>query len=259
MSVGILTDLTKCIGCEACVWACKEINGLPRNDGAKKLTSTTWTRIERLHGVNIRRQCMHCLDPACVSVCPVAALQKTEAGPVIYLEDRCMGCRYCVMACPFEIPKYEWDKVLPRVQKCIMCYEKRVARGEQPACTSVCPTGATIFGDREQLIFEAQKRIEQNPDRYVNHIYGVKEAGGTSVLYLSDVAFEKLGFKAARTDVSYPKLTWQVLSQIPTVVGVGGVAMVGIWWIINRRITMEKIRNGELTEEEAFGDKTKEE
>lgn len=253
MSVGILTDLTKCIGCEACVTACKEINNLP-SDGGKELNATTWTNIRRQHGVNIRQQCMHCLDPACASVCPVAALEKTDTGPVIYHEDRCMGCRYCVMACPFEVPKYEWDKVLPRVQKCIMCYEKRVAKGEQPACTSVCPTGATIFGDRDKLIMTARRRIEENPGRYVDHIYGVQEAGGTSVLYLSDVPFEKLGFKAARTD-AYPKLTWQVLSQIPTVVGVGGVAMVGIWWIINRRITMEKIRNGELTEEEAFGEK----
>jgi formate dehydrogenase iron-sulfur subunit len=255
MSYGILTDLTKCIGCQACVRACKEINGLPDDDGSKKLNVTTWTTIEQRYGVNIRRQCFHCLDPTCVSACPVAALEKTKLGPVIYHEERCIGCRYCIMACPFEIPKYQWDSVLPKVQKCIMCFEKRVSKGEQPACTSVCPTGATIFGDRDQLIVTARQRIAENPDRYVDHIYGLQEAGGTSVLYLSDVPFEKLGFKVARTDVPYPKLTWEVLSKIPNVVSVGGVLMFGIWWVINRRITLEKIKTGELTEEEAFGEK----
>jgi formate dehydrogenase iron-sulfur subunit len=245
LGYAILTDLTKCIGCEACVYACKEINGLPQNTDVGKLSPTTWTYVKRVNGVNIRQQCMHCLDPTCVSVCPVAALQKTAEGSVIYLEDRCMGCRYCLMACPFEIPKYEWDKALPRVQKCIMCHEKRVAQGEQPACTSVCPTGATIFGERESMINEARQRIGNNPDRYIDHIYGVEEAGGTSVLYLSDVPFEKLGFKHARTDVSYPKLTWAILSQIPNVVSVGGVMMFGIWWIINRRMELDKKRKEE--------------
>jgi len=258
MSFGILTDLTKCIGCQGCVWACKEINGLPRNDGANTLSATTWTTIEQRHGVNIRRQCFHCIDPTCVSACPVAALQKTEQGPVIYLEDRCMGCRYCIMACPFEIPKYEWSAVLPKVQKCIMCFDKRVSQGQQPACTSACPTGATIFGDRDQLIAEARQRMTDNPGKYVDHIYGLEEAGGTSVMYLSDIPFEQLGFKVARTDVAYPKLTWEVLSKIPNIVGVGGVMMFGIWWVINRRITMEKVRNGELTAEEAFGEKENE-
>jgi formate dehydrogenase iron-sulfur subunit len=258
MSFAILTDLTKCIGCEACVWACKEINDLPSDDGAVKLTASTWTKIDRIQGVNIRRQCMHCLDPTCVSACPVAALQKTPEGPVIYLEDRCIGCRYCIMACPFEIPKYEWDRVLPKVQKCIMCYDKRVQKGEQPACTSVCPTGATRFGEREELIAMARARISENPEKYVDHIYGLSEAGGTSVLYLSDVPFEKLGFKQSQVGMAYPKLTWQILSQIPNIVSVGGVTMFGIWWIINRRIKLEKVRDGELTEMEAFGEKGEE-
>lgn len=239
----ILTDLTKCIGCGACVSACKEINDLPAEDGAKKLSATTWTTIETKRGVNIRRQCFHCLEPTCVSVCPVGALEKTKEGPVIYHEDRCIGCRYCLLACPFEIPKYEWDKVLPRVQKCIMCYDKRVSKGEQPACTSVCPTGATVFGRRDKLITTARDRIEADPDRYVDHIYGLEEAGGTSVLYLAGVSFDQLGFKAAK-DVTYPKLTWEILSRIPTIVSVSGVAMLGIWWIINRRMTLERSNHG---------------
>jgi len=256
MSFAILTDLTKCIGCQACVWACKEINHLPL-DNSEQLSSTNWTAIRQNNQVNIRQQCMHCLDPTCVSACPVAALVKTEQGPVIYQEERCIGCRYCIMACPFEIPKYEWDSTLPKVQKCIMCYNKRLKKGEQPACTSVCPTSATIFGERNDLIAVARNRIKESSKLYVDHIYGLHEAGGTSVLYLSDIPFEELGFKYAGTDVAYPKLTWQVLSQIPYIVSVGGVSMFGIWWIINRRIKMEKVRNGELAEEEVFDEKDK--
>src|SRR6188474_803649 len=112
MHAAILTDLTRCTGCEACVWACKEVNGLPRTDGAKQLAATSLTVIERRQGIPIRRQCLHCLEPACVSVCPVGALKKTAAGAVIYEGDRCVGCRYCMLACPFGVPTYEWDKPL---------------------------------------------------------------------------------------------------------------------------------------------------
>ncbi len=115
MVLGILTDVTRCVGCRACVYACKEINDLPRDD-AHMLNSGTWTVVEGRGGLNVRRQCMHCLDPACVSVCPVGALRKTPEGPVVYDEDACMGCRYCMVACPYRVPKYVWDTVLPGMQ-----------------------------------------------------------------------------------------------------------------------------------------------
>ncbi|MFH1566392.1 MAG: 4Fe-4S dicluster domain-containing protein [Gemmatimonadota bacterium] len=214
--------------------ACKEINGLPKDTGPE-LSSTTWTSVWRQQGLNVRRQCMHCLDPACASVCPVAALERRPEGPVVYHEDRCMGCRYCMVACPFGVPKYEWEKVLPRVQKCIMCYDKRVKQGRQPACAEACPTGATAFGERDALIREAGDRIRQHPDRYLDHVYGVREAGGTSVLYLSSVSFADLGFPGSLEQEPYPRLTWNILSKLPNVVATGGVLMMGLWWITKRR------------------------
>jgi formate dehydrogenase iron-sulfur subunit len=255
MKAAILTDLTKCIGCGACTLACQEINDLPERELPAALSDDVWTAVRKSRGVSIRQQCMHCLDPACVSVCPVRALQKTPEGPVIYKAERCIGCRYCMLACPFGVPKYEWDEALPKVQKCIMCYEKRVKKGEQPACTAACPTGATIFGDRDALIAEAQRRIASEPDRYVDHIYGAKEAGGTSVLFLSPVPFAELGFPTPMQNGSYPKLTWSILSKVPNIVSIGGVLMIGIYWIVNRRMTMERLHgNGQAAAEQEPGD-----
>lgn len=251
MTPAILTDLTMCIGCEACMMACKEVNGLP-DEPSDELSATTWTIVERREGLNIRRHCMHCLDPACVSVCPVGALQKTDVGPVIYEEQRCIGCRYCMVACPFGIPKYEWDDPTPRVQKCIMCFRRRVSRGLAPACTSACPTGATLFGDRDELIHTAERRIAEAPERYIDRVYGRGEAGGTSVLYLSSVPFEELGFRSVLQGSPYPRLTWQVLSKIPNVVATGGVLLCGIWWLTKRRATLESVEAGRMTIEEAM-------
>jgi len=235
MKAAILIDLTRCSGCQACVLACQEINGLPHGSDGAGLSSTKWTTIEKRGGLNVKRNCMHCLDPACVSVCPVAALQKTPEGPVIYDEGRCMGCRYCMVACPFNVPRYEWESALPRVRKCVMCFDTRIKQGKPPACTSVCPTGASQFGDRDTLIEEARARIATDPGRYVDHIYGVREAGGTSVLYLSSVPFEQIGFATDVQSDPYPRLTWQVLSKLPNVVAVGGALLAGVWWVARRK------------------------
>jgi len=243
MEAAILTDLTKCIGCGACTLACQEINEQPTQHKPTKLSETAWTAIRQEKGINIRQQCMHCHEPTCVSVCPVGALQKTPEGPVIYEEHRCIGCRYCMFACPFGIPTYEWNNPLPKVQKCIMCYDKRVKEGKEPACTSVCPTGATKFGDRDTLLREARGRIADNPSRYVDHIYGETEVGGTSVLYLSPIPFEELGFAAVQQGIDYPQLTWNVLKNIPSIVTVGGVLLVGVHWMIKRRMSMERLNN----------------
>jgi formate dehydrogenase iron-sulfur subunit len=189
--------------------------------------------------VFITRPCMHCENAPCVDVCPVHATYHRPDGLVTMDYDRCIGCRYCMVACPFHVPKYEWEKALPRVQKCIFCFEKRLREGGQPACTEVCPAKATVFGDREALIQEARGRIQAHPGRYVDHIYGLEEAGGTSALYLSSVPFERLGFPTGLDREPYPRLTWEVLSKIPNVVGVGGALMFGIWWIVNRRMELK--------------------
>ncbi len=245
---GILVDITKCIGCGACEKACKMRNDLPL-ELEKNLSATAYTVVEeRLPSTYVRRMCMHCEEPTCVSVCPVGALTKTSIGPVIYDKDKCIGCRYCMFSCPFHVPRYQWDKVVPYIQKCYMCYD-RVEEGSEPACTAACPTGASIFGDRDDLIKEAKKRIAEKPDKYVNHIFGLEEVGGTSVLYLSNVPFEKLGypFDVKLPDKPLPKYTWAVLDKVPTVILVGGVVLTGVWWITSRR---DEVKNFEFKQKE---------
>lgn len=177
---------------------------------------------------------MNCQEPSCASVCPVGALQKTAIGPVTYDPSNCMGCRYCMVACPFSVPKYEWGKLFPRVQKCTMCPD-RVSQGKQTACAEICPTGATKFGERDALVAEAQQRIRENPGKYVDHIYGLEEVGGTSVLLLSAVPFETFGYRTGLSNDPMPLLTYRVLSHIPDFVPLGGMVLGGVWWITHRR------------------------
>jgi formate dehydrogenase iron-sulfur subunit len=230
----LLIDFTKCIGCQACAAACKEINGLP-GEPEEELSATAFTVVKEKDSLFYRRLCMHCNEPTCASVCPVGAFEKTPEGAVIYQAHKCIGCRYCMQACPFSIPTYEWKKRAPKVQKCIMCYHERLQKGEIPACAEACPTGATTFGDREELIREARQRIKDNPELYVDHIYGEKEAGGTSVLMLSSVPFGQLGFPTGLGDRPLPELTWAALSKVPSIAIFGGAILYGMWWIIDRR------------------------
>jgi len=237
MSKSILYDATLCTNCKQCEVACAERNKLPYNEviGAEqKQSAHKFTVVLERGDKFMRRLCMNCTDPACASVCPVGAFKKTAAGPVVYDESKCMGCRYCMLACPFGVPKYEWEKALPLVRKCDMCAD-RVLAGRPTACTEACPTGATKFGERDALIAEAQQRISEKPEQYVPHVYGVEEVGGTAVLLLSSVPFEEFGY---RNDIQHdplPMLTHRVLSRIPDLVGLGGVLLGGIWWITNRR------------------------
>ena len=242
MSKGLLIDTTRCIGCGACTAACKEQNNLPMPI-EPSTTAYTWTVVERHAGVNVRRLCMHCEQPTCVSVCPVGALSKTPEGPVVYDSAKCIGCRYCIMACPFGVPKYQWDRALPIVGKCVMC-SPRVSAGLPTACAAVCPTGATLFGERDDLAAEARSRISAQPASYVDHVYGLEEAGGTSVLMLSSVPFSQLGLRSDLPNRPIPLLTWQVLSKVPDFVVLAGVFLFGIHWITHRREEVQRAPAG---------------
>ncbi|MCR4417891.1 MAG: 4Fe-4S dicluster domain-containing protein [Ignavibacteria bacterium] len=232
-----LIDITECVGCGACYEACKEQNNLPQTSDdplRDSLSDKTYTIVEQRGDFFVRRMCQHCEDPTCVSVCPVGAFTKTDVGAVLYDESKCLGCRYCMQACPFQIPRYEWGSVKPRVQKCIMCYD-RVKNGELPACAEACPTGATLFGDRDEMIEIAKQRLAENPDKYYQHIYGLEEVGGTSVLYISPVPFEELGFNTKLLKTALPNFTHEALAKIPTLVTVGGVLLTGFYWLTNRK------------------------
>jgi formate dehydrogenase iron-sulfur subunit len=254
----LLYDATTCVGCLECERACATQNGLPYDDAvsAEKATSAhkyTYVAVKpAVEGAEekyMRRLCMHCQEPTCVSACPVGALQKTKDGPVTYDESKCMGCRYCMVACPFAIPKYEWAKVLPGVRKCIMCND-RVAAGGQTACAEACPTGATLFGDRDTLLADARKRIQENPGNYVNYIYGENEVGGTSVLMLSSVPFADFGLPMKIGTEPLPNLTADIIEHIPDVATVGMAVLGGIWWITNRRDLVTAAESHEEKEKE---------
>ncbi len=242
---GFLFDITKCKLCGACWIADKERNKLPIPEGdftKDKLSENAFLEMDRRHDRGVRFSCMHCLIPTCASVCPVAAFEKTSIGAVIYHKDRCIGCRYCVFGCPFNVPKYEWDKPLPYVRKCDFCYS-RIIDGKQPACAQACPTGALIFGNRDDLILEAHRRIRENSN-YVDHIYGEHEVGGTSLLLISDISMYKLGYPGNLSDGAVPSLTWEVLEKIPNVVLIGGTFLAGLWWLTNRRNEVMQAESG---------------
>jgi formate dehydrogenase iron-sulfur subunit len=243
----VLFDVTKCVGCGSCTAACREKNGLPETQ-APDLNDKQFTVLKTAAGkdgaeVNFRRLCMHCVDPTCASVCPVGALHKTAAGPVVYEADICLGCRYCMQACPFNIPRYEWTALNPRIRKCTFCAD-RLAQGKINACAEACPTGATLAGGREQLLAEARTRLKAEPDTYVQKIYGEHDAGGTSVLFLSPVEFSKLGLPDNLPASALPELTYRVLSKIPAVVGAGGFMLAGLWWLTNRKAEVAKAEGG---------------
>lgn len=236
---GMLVDVGKCIGCHACTAACKVKNDIP--DGV------FWTKVGAYEqGIfpNVQAysaplgRCMHCDHPACVSACPVGALQKTSDGPVVYDAHKCIGCRYCMTACPFHVPKLDWDALLPSIQKCQLCAD-RLAAGLDPACASACPTGALKFGDRSALLVEAKGRIQASGGKYVNYIYGENEVGGTTLLYISPVPFEELGFPTVGTE-PVTELSEQVVSYVPY--GLGGLAVVlsGLYWFFQRRERLQK-------------------
>ena len=251
-SFAVLHDTTLCVGCRSCEAACNKVNELPppnrpfkdlsELDKRRRTTAKAYTVVNRFQQpsqssktVFVKKQCNHCLEPACASACFVRAFKKTPEGAVTYDPTVCVGCRYCMMACPFEIPAYEYDKALdPKVMKCTMCYP-RVQKGQLPGCVEACPKEALTFGKRQDILKIARDRIQKHPERYVDHIYGETEMGGTSWLYLSAVPFSQIGMREDLGVTPAPELTSGALGAVPIVVGLWPVLLTGIYAITQRK------------------------
>ncbi|MDY0219761.1 MAG: hydrogenase 2 operon protein HybA [Desulfobacterium sp.] len=224
---GCLVDITRCVGCRKCEEACSKVNDLPEPERPncqctifekkRRPDHNAFTVINRYFTGRLdefdkplptftKVQCMHCQDPACVSACIVGALTKDETGSVRYDVTKCIGCRYCMVACPFEIPAYEYDNpITPRVMKCTFCYDIISKQGGVPGCAAICPTETITFGRRSDLLNVAKMRLKENPGKYIDHVYGEKEAGGTSWLYISSVPFEQVNLPVL-ADTPSPRL-----------------------------------------------------
>lgn len=238
--MGVLYDSTRCIGCQECERVCTENHGYPApdpddyprpgvvrkpNDKRRSVVNAYETSQGELY---VKNQCMHCNQPACASACLTQAMLKTHEGPVVWRSDKCMGCRYCMISCPFDVPKFEYDSPNPDIVKCDMCFD-RVGENQKPACVEACPAEAMVFGTRRELIAEAHRRIAENPDMYHPYVYGEEEAGGTGFLYLSSVPFEELGFNTKIQKSSYPELTKGFLYSVPSVFVLWPAILLGIY------------------------------
>lgn len=258
---GVLIDLTRCGGCESCALACKESNGLPHPETMPdNLSSDAYTYIEKHEvtcvgneqkAVYAKRQCMHCIHPACVSACTVGALRKEPDGPVVYDGEKCIGCRYCQYACPFGIPTYQWDDPLGLIGKCQFCVG-RLREGQEPACVEACPNGALRFGRREELLAQSHAQIASAPERYVDHVYGEYEAGGTSMLYLSPVPFEQLGFPTLGSQ-AIPHNAEAIMKRTPLVAATVASVAVGLHWVLKQRD--QKLARAQVTFKHPGGEK----
>jgi len=216
--VGVLVDTTVCIGCRNCEWACKEAHDLPTDNLSSYSDRKVFEKKRRpdehaltvvnefdipknsLLPTDVKVQCMHCEEPACVSACIVHAITKHPEGPVTWDSNKCIGCRYCMVACPFQVPAFQFEAALmPDIMKCDFCFDRQ-KNGELPACVEICPVEALTYGKRKDLIEVARDRIKRRPDRYVNHILGENEVGGTSWLYLAGQDFSNFDFPKLGSD-----------------------------------------------------------
>ncbi len=225
--LSVLVDTTRCIGCRQCELACAQANGLPIpniNDKSvfnsvrttSTISLTVVNRFETQKGtINVKRQCMHCNQPGCVSACLVAAMKKRKQGPVTW-DTNCIGCRYCMISCPFDVPKFEYEKAAPKLKKCNFCFS-RLKKGQLPACVQACPAEALLFGTRKKMLSMAKSQIGKYPGQYHHHVYGEREAGGTSWLYMSSVPFDQIGFKTTLSTTPYPEFTKGFLYLVPVV------------------------------------------
>ncbi len=211
--LAVLVDTTRCVGCRECEKACNETHAeLPEKPGSsfsdesvflrhRRMDAGSYTVVNRYESDRTpggygyaKFQCMHCLEPACVSACIVGAFTREANGAVVYDAWKCIGCRYCMAACPFQVPAYEFGNAFtPQVRKCTFCFQERLVQGEVPACVAACPMETMTFGRRSDVIAVARERISKYPRRYVPHIYGEHEVGGTSWLYITSEPFDAIG------------------------------------------------------------------
>ncbi len=258
---GILVDTTLCIGCRRCEWACNEWNKNPNHpvkefeasvsqkdsvfNYTRRMNAGNFTVVNRYFSskdgkpIYVKRQCMHCEDPACLSSCFVDAYRKAAISPVLYLPQVCIGCRYCMIACPFDVPAFEYYEALnPQITKCTMCYDRIISglvdlpagarrpSSAVPACVDICPAEVMRFGKREDLINLAHEKIRNNPDKYVDYVYGEHEVGGASWLYLSSVPFDEIGLRTVIGTTPIPKFSKSFLF------GVKMFEIVGAWPLV---------------------------
>jgi formate dehydrogenase iron-sulfur subunit len=233
----VMHDMYRCVGCRSCEYECASANNLPEPpDDIEPIRKTDDKHRTVINEHNTSKgvfyskvQCMHCNEPACVAACLTQAMYKTREGAVIWRGSKCMGCRYCMVSCPFDIPKFEYFSPNPKIEKCTMCFENKVSKGEIPACVAGCPNDALHFGTRRELIREARRRIAEQPDVYNDQIYGEHEAGGTSWLYLSPVPFEEMGFNTSLQKESYPALTKTFLYSVPAIFVLVPALLAGVY------------------------------
>lgn len=270
-TLGVLVDMTRCVGCRSCEAACNAEQNLPspetpftdqsvfdkREHGQRRRTDETrYTVVNRYdfpgqeHPLFRKVQCNHCQEPACLTSCFVNAYTKTPEGAVIYNPDVCVGCRTCMIACPFYIPTFKYSSAFhARIMKCVFCYDTRLQYGKPPACVEACPQEAMTFGKRDELIKIGRRRIEENPGHYIDHIYGEFEAGGTSWLYLSNVPFEKVGFNTAIPHEPILDSVKNFLAIVPMVLTIWPALFAGFHLLATRKERQQNSQHENSPEE----------
>ena len=258
--MGLLIDTTKCIGCKSCVIACQKAHDLPVNPNVTSLSDHALSYVD-VRNISpdpnkpviktVKRQCMHCQEPGCVSACTVGALSKLPTGPVVYDANRCIGCRYCMYACPYGVPTFEWEKQFSLMKKCDGCINL-VKDGQPTACSKACPVAAIQYGKRSELLTIAHQRIDAPNANYIKHVYGETEAGGATRIYLSGVPFAQLGFPQL-PEVSPAEASEKIMHATTLIAGAMATVLTTLYFI-TKRFADRRDEQAESTQEIHAGD-----